>query len=698
MPRSNLIQTDFLAGEISPRLEMQENLEGRKHSVGLLQNWLIHLQGTVETSPGWERIVGVPGDYGRLFPFPLSVFTGFMAVITPEKVFVTDPVGFIRERSLVFNGDFEEGSTNWDVITIPPATIVFLAGVAYLNPGVIEGRDATLQQVIGGTTIGNSHTLTIQIADGEGPLLVEVGSAEGLSDIYSATLTGEGPFVIPDIVATATDTWLRFTAEGETPPKAISDIQFYDVTASPGIIEFDSPWATRTSISFIQALMSPNELSLYITSPEVPPYKLDYNEATSTWDLSAIPLVSPPDEWGSGSWPVAITFFGGRMWLGGASDDAELFWGSKSGSYFDFTLGELADDAIEQRLDRRGAIRWMTGGQTLLIGTENAEHIVSSEGGVIIPGDIYSKVQSTNGSWPAQPLEIGNEVLYVSPDGRKIRSIEYEWTKDAWRSKDLTYASEHITKGGNSFTHLHHSANPDSLIIGSTLSGNAVIGTYEAYSQTIGFSRRVTQGSIISLAVLQFSGTGELWALVDRGAGSLSLEKEYREQNVKLDSHSHFRSETPISEVSIPHLAGKTCQVLVDGAVHPDVIPSVPDGDVTLEFSGYEVIVGLAVYSIIETLPVADELPGVGTTRSMKKRMFEVWVRILDSWRPKINGQRTPNRRVPTPMGEVESARTESVRISNTGWDLEAKIRIEQDLPLRTELAGIFGRIDQEEV
>jgi hypothetical protein len=330
------------------------------------------------------------------------------------------------------------------------------------------------------------------------------------------------------------------------------------------------------------------------------------------------------------------------------------------------------------------------------VGTSNAEHVISSEGGVITPSDKYSQIQSTNGSFPTQALEIGNEVMYVSPDGRKVRSIGFEWIKDAWRSRDLTYASEHITEGDMAITHLQYSANPDSLITGLTRSGKIAVITYEPYSQTAGFSRRSTQGTIISIASVPFNGTDELWMLVHRGGNSAHIEKEHHPVNIKLDSHTRFQELTPISGGSAPHLAEKECQVLVDGAVHPNVTPT-NTGAFTTEYSGDVIHIGLQIDSIIRTLPVADDIANIGTTRAMRKRFVELWVRVLNSWRPKINGRRTPNRRSLTPMGEVEPARTESVKIANEGWDTDAQIIIEQDIPLRTEVAGWFGRILQEE-
>ena len=386
------------------------------------------------------------------------------------------------------------------------------------------------------------------------------------------------------------------------------------------------------------------------------------------------------------------------MWLSGAYSDPSTFWGSKSGSFFDFDLGTaLADEAIEAKLTRKGAIRWVSGGIGLLIGTENSEHLVSASGGVIIPGDIQSTVQSTNGSSATQSVKVGGEVMYISSDGRKIRSTEYEWSKDAWRSRDLTYASEHISGEGNKMRHLAYAANPDSLILGSTSLGQIVVATYEPSSQTAGFSRRSTRGDILSVATMKNDGSDEVWMLIDRDDGALQLEKTVADVNIKLDSYVHLNTGLPISGGTVPHLAQKTCQVIVDDAAHPDVIPNA-SGVFTLEYSGTDVYIGLPIDNMLISLPVEGSITNAGSTRPMKKRLADVWVKVIKSWRPKINGYRPPNRRVPTPMGEAEPARTEVVRVSDTGWGDEVQVIIEQDLPFPTEIAGWFGRIIREKI
>jgi hypothetical protein len=680
-------------------MELRDELEGRKHGVELMENFFTHLQGSAETSFGTEWVATVDGTSGVLFGFPVALLTSFMIVIDRVLVRVFDRFGPVKLGDVISNSYFNRGLANWQVSVGAGLANDYLPGGALLSGGLERDRISYISQTVT-VVIGTSYELTVDVLSGEDSLVVQVGSAVGLTDILDNVVTGTGRFTIPDLVSTTTEMWVRLMVMIGGEDKVITGVHLYDPTV--GDVAFAGLWPSMRGAPILQARMTPEETALMITSTEAPPQKLSLS-STDVWSMSALALVSPPTPWAAGNYPPALGFHQGRLWVGGMPSDPSLVWGSKSNVYGDFSPGTaLPAEAIEMRVGRDGAVCWIASGSGLIIGTSNSEHIIASEGDVITPGDKYSQLQSTNGSYPAQCLEVGNEVMYISPDGRKIRSIGYEWLKDAWRSQDLTHASEHITGEGRAVTQLRYSANPDSIITGLSKSGTLINATYEPYSQTAGFSRRSTQGTIVGIGSTPFNGTDELWVLVHRGGDQLYLERERTESNVKLDSHTRIiqrvpGSFAPVSGGTVLHLAEKLCQVVVDGAVHPDVIPD-EFGEFTTEYGGTEIFIGLAVASTIRTLPVADRIANIGTTRTMKKRFSEIWVRILNSYPPKINGRRAPDRSPGSLMGEVEPPRTESIEIANDGWDMDAQVTIVQDLPLRTEIAGWFGRLLQEEI
>lgn len=686
MGKTNLIQADFLAGEISPRMEMQSNLEGRKHGVELMQNFFTHPQGSAETSWGFEWVSDIDGTSGRIFGFPVNLYTSFMVAIVDDTISVYNHTGPVPEFDQVQSGYFLVPGVDWAATEPDRSSVEFLPGAARLSSGYSgSGSPQIYQECV--ALLGVSYTLAIVVAYGNGLISLKVGGTAGTSGILDTTIQGPGVYKFTGLSSVSLRMHIYISLGAGEEDVTISEVHLFDPAGD--FIEFTIAPPTRQYIETVQARMYPGEDAMILTASPKAPSKLSWT--AGVWAHAAISFTSAP-AW-TIYYPTTCAFFGGRLWLGGVTGMNNRFWGSKSLDYDDFTVGALADDAIDMTIDKGGAIAWIAGGTSLLIGTDKAEHIVTSEGGVIIPEDKYTVVQSTNGSAQSQAVEVGNEIAFLSADRQKVRVIGFEWLKDAWRSRDLTYSCDHVSREGGGIIQLVYAANPDSTLIGVTRSGEMVVLTYETYTQTVGASRRVTDGKILSAGTASFGGVDEVWVLVDRGSGNLHLEKERHPGNVKLDSYLKFTG----TGGTAPHLANRECQVVVDGAVHPNVTPDV-DGVFETEYAGGEIYIGLKIDSIIRTLPVADDIANIGTTRSMRKRFSEIGVRIIESWPPKINGWRAPSRRPATPMGEVEPAKTENVVVSNSGWDQDAQITIEQDLPLRTEVAGWFGRIQQEEI
>jgi len=702
------VQYSFAAGELSSLMDMRYDLAGRASGVRTMQNWFCHLQGPAETRDGWAWTESIAGNYGQIFEFFVNIFTSFIVTVTKDKVHISDDNGFISEDDLVENGNFDAGSDDWDVTTVGSGSVVFPGGTCELTPGG-TGQLASIEQELV-VVAGAEHHLDIQILEGEEILSVSIGNTSGADDIYSETdFIGDEVIHIDGVTATGTAMFIQMVAPGGEARKVILKVSVFDTTIEPVPLEFTSPWVTDTDIALLQVEMPPKQLGLYFVTPGVLPQRLLYDDHTRVWTFEPVPFVSIPAEWTTNNYPRAITFFEGRAYYGGLKDHPEDFWGTRPGDatstpaipyYTDLTLGSNPDDAIYYSVAKKGLIQWMQGADTLLIGTENGEHIATSEGGVIIPGDVRVRQQSSNGSAPIKAVLAGNNVLYVSADRRKIRSMSFEWTKDAWLSKDLTFAAEHLTKGDKRITDLLFANSPNSIIWGTTLDGCFIGSTYDAIAQVAGFHAHHSLDKAISICRKRVGGVDQLWALFNRVDDELSLE--VYSDLASMDSFLEYHPETPTKDFTgATHLALRECQVLVDGAVHPDVTPNA-DGDFSLDYVGTEVFIGLGFTAELVTLPRDDNMGlggfSQGSSQPAQKRWNKLFARILNSWKPKINGRRPPERRASSDMDSIEPAATEDVQVTLLGWDKEASITISQELPLKTVLAGFFGQLDQEVV
>ena len=464
---------------------------------------------------------------------------------------------------------------------------------------------------------------------------------------------------------------------------------------------FVTPWP-EDEIDLIHVANAPGGTVKYFFHPRYQTQKLTYDSSTNTFTFSAVTFTSPPSVWTGSNWPGTGTFYQGRLWAAGTPDQGETFWASKSADYENFTTGTLDDDAIEFTLEKYGEIEWIGGQKTLAIGTENGEHIVTSESGTITPSDVQVDQQSAYGSNTVQYEKVGDQIFYVSPDGRKLRTMQYQWQEDNWLSRDLTFISEHITKGKIKDTAWQQ--NPDNLFWTVLENGELACVTYERGNNIYGWHGHKTEGNFQSLAAAEFNGNSVLLAIAARQTGEIFLEIMWSEEVSDGGEDEYYFDSWVIGTVTggtgtevtgLDHLEGKTVQVITDGALHPD--RTVTSGKINLQYDATDVKVGLQFTPVIETLPI--EVPTQrGSSIGVKKHHPKIYVRLQDSGNPIINGQRPPSRSPSTPMNTAEPIRSYDAKIANLGRETTVRIRVEQDLPLPMNVIGIFSEMALEQV
>jgi len=339
----------------------------------------------------------------------------------------------------------------------------------------------------------------------------------------------------------------------------------------------------------------------------------------------------------------------------------------------------------------------MLGTKQLLVGTINGEHIFSSEGPVITPSDFNIELQSSYGSNDMQAIQIGEKVFYVTPDGFRLRAMAYEWQEDNWLSQDLSFASEHITKGR--IRNAAWSQNPNSILTLVMEDGSACFMTYDRTAQTIGWTQVVLNGfKVFDVGSGTVNGTSKFVVVGQRQGGQVPIGKIELEitggTNYYLDSYHNIFSEIPTNVITgLDHLEGLQVQVVVDGAVDPDKV--VTGGQITTDTAGQDIAAGIGIHSLIKTLP-PDVPNNIESIRSWKKRWNKVWALLFASNLPIINGKRPPDRNPATPMDTPELPTTGHVKTTNLGWDDFGQITIEENQPVPMNVLAIYGEMGKD--
>ena len=698
MARLAPIQNSFAAGELSPLMYGRSDLEGYQQGLAELRNMYANTRGPAVRRPGFRHVMRAAGNDGRIFTLQVTANLFYAGLLTDQKLSIVTPFGSTPSENFVINPRFDLLGKHWSVATAgDDSEVIFRRHLCRLYSDDQNNTYARISQQVTITTPANTHAVEVNTG-GTGQYQILIGTSEGAGDILTRTtsqINARYTFTPPG------DTfWVTVQTTNDTAPKQTVYVFFVgivDDTTPP--VEFVTPWPEE-ELHAVHFIPYPDGQAIYMTHPRYPVQKLTYDPATETLDFQEVTFTSPPPEWVGDNWPATGTYFQGRLWLAATPDRPQTFWASKSGMPEDFTQGDLDDEGLEFTLQRFGKIQWMYGARDLLIGAEYAEFRVKAQQGVITPSDIQVDQQSAYGSANVQAEQVGDQVFYVSADQTKLRALQWDDNTLAYMSRDITYASQHITRPR--IIETVWAQNPDNLFWCVLNDGDMACCTYERSENIYGWHRHDTQGEFKSAAVGTILGVSILMVVTQRVSGQIDVEQQtlarYMDGLLDLDAGGNEYVD------GLDHLEGMTVQVLTDGAVHPDRVvgaesePGAGDGmpgRIYLQWPATRVDAGLGYVSRMQTLPFDRGSPA-GSGKSAMKHRHRIFVRVLDSAKPIVNDVRPATRYPATPMDTREPNRTEDFHVANLGRDRHAFVKVEQDLPLALTVVAIFGEMGQE--
>lgn len=492
--------------------------------------------------------------------------------------------------------------------------------------------------------------------------------------------------------------------------------------------------------------------ALVLVHPNWPPHWIRYS--VSQYILEPIPFTdneglpySPP-EWQPENYPSCCTSYHGRLMMAGGQGfdtdvipaltlpNTEKVWGTQVGRWDRFSLNEDGsfevnpDSSIEFTAKYRSPIQWLFGQKDLLVGGLEFEYIASGEG-IFAPGDIGVNMHSSHGSNHVQPAALGDLVLFPAEGGTRVRAMGKSASEDGWIAPDMSlYNPDMLSRG---ITRMVTMRNPHQMVICLMESGDLSVLNIDSNAGLAGW-HRMRLGNVKDICVtVGRDGQDILWLLVSRtieGVPVLNLEviDGWTDQNPNwgyLNNSVDFTGDYSTQITGLEHLNGKLVHVIGTSAPRdPDEEPvdssppsvrqqgylgsfRVRNGVVELQDGngwGIEInggSVGLASTSRMQTLPMG----GGRTDPGGPKRFSDLSVRVRASVRPRMGvvtaeqsfeqvAQRGDDRTPRTNMNTSEFIDILSdIEINSVGWDQYQMVVIQETLPIRCEILGIYGKI-----
>lgn len=446
--------------------------------------------------------------------------------------------------------------------------------------------------------------------------------------------------------------------------------------------------------------------------------------------LNQMPLgctVTASERWRMGAWsattgyPSSVTFYKNRLhWGGGLA-----FWASVPNDFEnmsgDFFNEITIDAAISEQVQSQDVndIEWMEGLERLVIGTGGGEFIVGPQTTTTPygPANISIDKQSKKRARAVMPIVVDSSLCYVQRAGRKLLSMNYDIQRDKYLSSDVTILAERMPRTGILASAFQ--GEPSSIIWAALKNGKLLGFTYDQDQEVTGWHRHPIGGAgfVNSIATIPApdGDREELWAVITRTINGATrryiefMEKpwegEDQDETPGDDQSDAFYVDSgltyegaPTTSVTAAHLPNTTVQVLVDGAVQPDItLDAVGHG--TLNRAGSTIQLGLQNIARFVPLKI-DAGAADGSAMGKMQRYAGLSVRFVDTLGGKAgrfggNLDDLSVRDPATQMGQPPQITSGVFAIDFPGdWGRDELLEIRQDQPLPMTIAAIMPTLN----
>lgn len=394
-----------------------------------------------------------------------------------------------------------------------------------------------------------------------------------------------------------------------------------------------------------------------------------------------------------GGYPRTGTFHEQRLIMGGTPEYPQTIWGSAIGLYYDFTLGTNDDDAFSFKIasDKGNAIQYLASSKALMAFTTGAEYTI--EGGVekpLTPTNVQIKVRSNRGCARVRPLRVDNEEFFVQRSGKKLMTFAWNANAYDWGVSDVALLSEHLMQYGIKQIEFH----PDQSRVYAVMNnGFVAVCTFSREQDLTGWSLfpYTLVGGCRSMAVIPSADGDQVYMLIQRIVNG--VYKQYMEiasPGQFLDCAISGENLSGATVWSVPHLEGLTVGVVADGAYAGEF--TVTGGNVTLLSPAKNVTIGRLNTPTI--VPFSPDL-NAGMAQGNSIRVGEVSLRFLETTNCQINGDEIDFRQLgDSLLDQPVPSFTGLKRLEKLGWERgDSEMTITCKWPFDFHLLALIRKI-----
>lgn len=720
MARVNHLQTNFTAGELSPRLRGRVDIARYPNGAETVKNAFVLVQGGARRSYGslYVAPVKTPAKKARLIEFVFSAddayvleFGDLYMRVYKDGVQVESSPGVPYEiaspflEAQLFAVTFAQGAdsmflahdahptqrlqrfgdTSWVLADAP-----FLVK-PFDELGIMPAAALTLSAA----TVGAGRTFTagaaVFLAADVGREITYLGGAAEITGYTSTTVvTCTITSAFPGTSVSSGVWTLAGTPQSTCTPSASTPVGTA-CTLTLGAAGWRS--GTAEVGKFVRINGGIVEITGYISSTVVD--GIIRRVLTSATAAPADSWTLESSVWNTAcGYPRAVALHEQRLCLGGSPKFPQTIWGSGVGLYLDFTSTSADDDGFAFALssDQVNQIEHLISATDVLVALTIGQtfSLHGSTDKAITPTNVQVKPRTNHGCARVRPLRIEQEVVFVQRARKRIRALGVDPDTGQFRAPDISMLAQHLVTAG--IVDMAYQQEPDPLLWIVRSDGVMVQATFDRAENVLAMTRRTTDGAYESVCVVPTDDGEQVYAVVKRNINGADVRYVERfDPAVNVDCGKLATSGPGAATWSgLAHLQGEVVDVVADGSVMPQ--KTVASGAITIERNANAVEIGLHYESEITLLPV--EVQGM-TAQANMVRVTDVFVRLLETSGLVIGTERVPFRKFGDDLlDEPITPFTGDKRVERLGWERTGgAVTLKQDQPLPFHVLAVIRKV-----
>lgn len=517
---------------------------------------------------------------------------------------------------------------------------------------------------------------------------------------FFTTHPSVAPYVLQRVSAHASWTYgaIAFTYYPTADFDQNYDAATFTPSATTGSVTVTCSAASIVKSSHVNGIFSGNEGVLRITSVNVGANTITGFTISDFKNTSAISgklcILTEPAWSASYGYPKAVTFFQGRIAYGGSPKLPHAAWLSTTNDFIDFDDSEvLATSSIGVYINTSTSniVEHLLAEKSFLVFTSTG--LVSTqmlEDAPLTPTNASFNLQNADGIGTVPPVIFDNKIVYLDRGGKILWGVDYDVQRGGHVSHNISILSQHLLNlPVDMAAYRNSSTDQGNFLFIINTDGTLVILQAIDEQNVAGWTLSSTDGYFRHIA----SSEDIVYFIVERTINSVT--KFYIEQldfDTLLDCQIVKSAASSKTITGLSALEGKTVKIIGDDKLQTD--KTVASGSITIDSLATVVEIGLNFTPRV--VPLIPPILESGSDLYLSKHISTLWLNIYQSIAVYVDDELLPFLQMDVDV--FDTALTPKTGIAmftpSHGWDDIQSLEITQIEPYPFTLLGVGMKIE----